>query len=86
MNIYSGFFDLEGEVRSIWELWTSNLQECKGYFILFLKPSEGGGSNLWSLQKTKTKPKPKINKIGGIVWGCHIARPSLDNPPSKGPM
>ena len=30
VNIYSGFLDLEGEVHSIWDLWTSGLQECKG--------------------------------------------------------
>ena len=30
VHIYIGFLDLEGEVHSIWELWTSGLQKCKG--------------------------------------------------------
>ena len=28
----SWILDLEGEVHSIWFLWTSSLQECKGNF------------------------------------------------------
>jgi hypothetical protein len=35
-------------------------------FVVFFKPGEAGG-NFWSPHKTK--PKPKINKIGGVVWG-----------------
>ena len=45
--------DLEGEVHSIWVIWTSNLQECKGNFIFRywakrtmgkgLHPNSGGG-------------------------------------------
>ena len=30
MNIFMWIVDLEGEVHSIWDLWISDLQECKG--------------------------------------------------------
>ena len=30
------YLDLEGEVHSIWVIWTNNFQECKGNLI-FLK-------------------------------------------------
>jgi hypothetical protein len=35
--------NLEGEVHSIWELWSSNLQECKGNIFLKL----GGAGNMF---------------------------------------
>jgi hypothetical protein len=32
-EIVNWILDLEEEVLSIWVLWTSNIQECKGNFI-----------------------------------------------------
>ena len=32
--------DLEGEVHSIWDLWSTNLQECKGH--IFFEVGRGG--------------------------------------------
>ena len=33
-------FDLEGEVHSIWVLWSSNFQECKGNVFFESRPGQ----------------------------------------------
>ena len=35
--------DLESEVHSIWDLWSSGLQECKGNIFSEVRPGGGGG-------------------------------------------
>ena len=40
-HIY-GILDLEDEVHSIWVIWTSNLQECKGNFIFWSQVERAG--------------------------------------------
>ena len=47
--------DLEGEVHSIWDLWSSGLQELKCNFFLKLG---GMGNIFWSGQKISLKGYP----------------------------
>ena len=64
---------LKGEVQSIWDLWTSGLQECKGDFF-------------WNRAGWATSLSHDIIVIIIIIitwWdymGCWIAGPGLDTP------
>jgi hypothetical protein len=58
--------DLVGEVQSIWDLWTSDLQECKGNF--FFQSLEGQVVIFGRVQKIFTR------KL------CGVAQPEFGSP------
>ena len=57
-HVYS-LLGLQGEVHSIWDLWTSGLQECKGDFLKKIKNWVGQAS-IVSHDQSKNKN----------WWGC----------------
>ena len=62
---------LHDDKHSIWDLWTSDLEDCKGDFLL---ESSRMGKSCWSGFFLK-------KKLGGIAQGCWTASPNM-TPPS----
>ena len=75
-----GILDLEDEVHSIWVIWTSNLQECKGNFI-FWSQAERAGSMDFHPGSEGGVPRAGLNP--GQMWFSpgpsegSVQRPSL---------
>ena len=60
--------DLEGEVHSIWDLWSSGLQECKGN--IFVLKLAGAGNMFRSGSKNSDMTPQKVRE------GVFNVRPS----------
>jgi hypothetical protein len=69
-------FDLEDEVHSIWVIWTSRLQECKGKFISqgWAEPQRSTGF-IWAMEEACLGRGPTLGK-------CDLARGVKWYPPS----
>ena len=59
VHIYMGFETLEDEVHSIWDLWSSGLQECKGTVFF-----SGGAGNDFRSGLEKFRAGAKISREG----------------------
>ena len=74
--------DLEGEVHSIWDLWTSGLQECKGNGFFEVRRAcnnfRSGPKNLnfldwWLPLPESTSPEKFVGgglTSPGLEWAC----------------
>ena len=66
--------DLEGEVHSIWDLWSSGLQECKGH--IFFEVGRGGQHVLVRFKKfSKGLSNPEMTPqkfVRGCLTSAHI--------------